>query len=57
MIDHPSLQHISAAETMSSEAATLASEILEGEISIDHSIAKVADLCCPAPGSTWWPRP
>jgi signal transduction histidine kinase len=44
MIDHPSLQHIPAAATVSSEAATLASEILEGEISIDHSIAKVADL-------------
>lgn len=44
MSGHPSLQDTCDCESVSSQASTLAREILEGEISIDHAIARVAGL-------------
>ena len=44
MIDQPSLQDPSGCQGVSDRAAVLAREILDGEISIDHAIARVARL-------------
>ncbi|MDR7252031.1 signal transduction histidine kinase [Nocardioides sp. BE266] len=44
MNDHVSLQRTSGCEPVSSEAATLAREILDGDLSIDHAIARAAEL-------------